>query len=207
MPATGRNSGCAGRWPGRPCRSPRARNMTPWCRRWSRRAASATQTRSTGTFACPRRRRPSSSASPTCACAWTRPSCWPGWSAPWPGRVMRRRRADEPFQPARPELLRAAHWRAARYGLEGELIDIAAGRAVPAAELVQSLLAFVRPALEEAGDWDEVSALTSRNPARRQRGHAPARGFCRNEPLGSRRRSISWTKRREGNVMTEAGQT
>jgi carboxylate-amine ligase len=81
---------------------------------------------------------------------------------------------DEPFQPARPELLRAAHWRAARYGLEGELIDIAAGRAVPAADLVQSLMAFVRPALEEAGDWDEVSALVGEtlrdgNGAMRQR--------------------------------------
>lgn len=81
---------------------------------------------------------------------------------------------DEPFQAARPELLRAAHWRAARYGLEGELIDIAAGRAVPAAELVQSLLLFVRPALEEAGDWDEVSALVTEtlrggNGAMRQR--------------------------------------
>ena len=81
---------------------------------------------------------------------------------------------DEPFEPARPELLRAAHWRAARYGLEGDLIDIAAGRAVPAADLVQSLLAFVRPALEEAGDWDEVSALAAEvlrggNGAMRQR--------------------------------------
>jgi len=81
---------------------------------------------------------------------------------------------DQPFEPARPELLRAAHWRAARYGLEGELIDIAANRAVPAADLVQSLLAFVRPALEEAGDWDEVSELTAEvlrggNGAMRQR--------------------------------------
>ncbi len=81
---------------------------------------------------------------------------------------------DQPFEAARPELLRAAHWRAARYGLEGELVDIAAGRAVPAAELVQSLLAFVRPALEEAGDWDEVSALVGQtlqdgNGAMRQR--------------------------------------
>lgn len=80
----------------------------------------------------------------------------------------------EPFQPARPEILRAAHWRAARYGLQGELIDIAAGRAVPAAELVQSLLAFVRPALEEARDWEEVSALAAEvlrggNGAMRQR--------------------------------------
>lgn len=83
-------------------------------------------------------------------------------------------RKDEPLPPPRPELLRAAHWRAARYGLEGELIDVAAGRAVPAAELVQSLLLFVRPALEEAGDWDEVSALAGEtlrggNGAMRQR--------------------------------------
>ncbi len=65
----------------------------------------------------------------------------------------------EPFEAVRPELLRAAHWRAARYGLEGELIDLAADRAVSASDLVHSLLAFVRPALEEAGDWEEVSAL------------------------------------------------
>ena len=81
---------------------------------------------------------------------------------------------DEPVDAVRPELLRAAHWRAARYGLEGELIDLTAGRAVPAADLVQSLLAFVRPALEDAGDWAEVSALTTEtlrggNGAMRQR--------------------------------------
>ena len=67
---------------------------------------------------------------------------------------------DAAFPAARPELLRAAHWRAARYGLEGELIDVAAERAVPAHDLVQTLLAFVRPALEEQGDWDEIAALT-----------------------------------------------
>ncbi len=90
------------------------------------------------------------------------------------GTCYMQAQGDEPFQAARPELLRAAHWRAARYGLEGELIDIAAGRAVPAADLVQSLLLFVRPALEEAGDWDEVSALAGEtlrggNGAMRQR--------------------------------------
>jgi len=66
---------------------------------------------------------------------------------------------DAAFPTARPELLRAAHWRAARYGLEGELIDVAAERAVPAHDLVQTLLAFVRPALEEQGDWHEIAAL------------------------------------------------
>ncbi len=81
---------------------------------------------------------------------------------------------DEPFPAARPELLRAAHWRAARYGLDGELIDVEAERAVPAGELIERLLAFTRPALEAAGDWDEVAALTRAtlrrgNGAQRQR--------------------------------------
>ena len=70
-----------------------------------------------------------------------------------------REERGEPYATVRPELLRAAHWRAARYGLEGELIDAAGERPVPAPELVRGLLAFVRPALEAQGDWDEVSAL------------------------------------------------
>jgi len=37
----------------------------------------------------------------------------------------------------RPELVRAAHWRAARYGLDTELIDIGALAAVPAPELIE----------------------------------------------------------------------
>jgi len=83
-------------------------------------------------------------------------------------------RNGSPFMPARPEVLRAANWRAARFGLEGELVDVAGRRAVPAPQLVDSLLAFVRAALEDAGDWDEVSALTEKvlrdgNGAMRQR--------------------------------------
>ncbi len=66
---------------------------------------------------------------------------------------------DEPFPAARPELLRAAHWRAARFGLDADLIDVGAERAVPAKEHIKSLLAFVRPALEATNDWEEVSTL------------------------------------------------
>jgi carboxylate-amine ligase len=66
---------------------------------------------------------------------------------------------DEPFPVVRHELVRAAHWRAARYGLDAELIDLDAKRAVPARQLVEKFLAFVRPALEEYGDWDEISSL------------------------------------------------
>lgn len=66
---------------------------------------------------------------------------------------------DEPFPAARHEIIRAAHWRAARYGLDTSLIDVGEQRAVPARELVDKFLSFVRPSLEEYGDWDEISAL------------------------------------------------
>jgi carboxylate-amine ligase len=66
---------------------------------------------------------------------------------------------DEPFPAARHELIRAAHWHAARYGLDEDLIDVGAQKAVPARELVESFLTFVRPALEEYGEWEEVSEI------------------------------------------------
>jgi glutamate---cysteine ligase / carboxylate-amine ligase len=62
------------------------------------------------------------------------------------------------YPPPRPELVRAARWRAARSGLTGVLVDPRAPRAVPAREAVSALLDHVRPALEELGDWAEVSA-------------------------------------------------
>jgi len=65
----------------------------------------------------------------------------------------------DPDPRPRPELLRAAKWRAARHGLEADLVDVLAGQARPAAELVEALLAEVRPALEEAGDLEEVTEL------------------------------------------------
>jgi carboxylate-amine ligase len=81
---------------------------------------------------------------------------------------------EEPYPDARLELVCAAHWRASRDGLDADLVDLEAGRAVPAGEMIEKLLAFVRPALEEVGDWEEVStlvrdALEHGNGARRQR--------------------------------------
>jgi glutamate---cysteine ligase / carboxylate-amine ligase len=57
-------------------------------------------------------------------------------------------------------LLRAATWRAARSGLDGQLIDPETTTAVPAADLVHRLLAHVRPVLEEYDDWAEVASAT-----------------------------------------------
>ena len=65
-----------------------------------------------------------------------------------------------PLAPMRHELLQAATWRAARSGLQGDLVDPLTATPVPAARLVGRLLAGLRPALESAGDWDLVSELT-----------------------------------------------
>lgn len=72
----------------------------------------------------------------------------------------------QPVPRPRPELLRAAKWRAARYGLSADLVDPVGGRAVPAAELVEALLGLVRPALEDGGEWDEVSSVVHETMAR-----------------------------------------
>ncbi len=73
-----------------------------------------------------------------------------------------------------PVLLRAAKWRAARFGLGDDLLDPLSGALVAAPALLQTLLEHVRPALQDAGDWDEVTALLAasgqRTSADRQRG-------------------------------------
>ncbi|MEV0646815.1 glutamate--cysteine ligase [Phytomonospora sp. NPDC050363] len=57
------------------------------------------------------------------------------------------------------EILRAAHWRAARDGIEGHGIDVRSGRLRPATMLVDALLAHVRPILESWGEFDTVTRL------------------------------------------------
>jgi carboxylate-amine ligase len=81
----------------------------------------------------------------------------------------------EPVSPVRQEVLRAAHWRAARDGLDAELLDPTTGDLVPAGVAIERLLDHVRPALEAFGDWEEVSQVAARtlqqgNGAARQRG-------------------------------------
>jgi carboxylate-amine ligase len=57
----------------------------------------------------------------------------------------------------RHEVLRAANWRAARYGLTGDLIDAVNERPLPASQMMRHFLDFLRPALKDQHDWDEVS--------------------------------------------------
>ncbi|MDN3353789.1 carboxylate--amine ligase/circularly permuted type 2 ATP-grasp protein [Actinomadura sp. DC4] len=77
-----------------------------------------------------------------------------------------------PASPIRAEVVRAATWRAARSGLEGELVDPADGTPVPARQLLRRLLERQRPRLEEAGDWELVTELTE---AAVERGSSAAR--------------------------------
>ena len=79
-----------------------------------------------------------------------------------------------PARTTRVESIRTANWHSARYGLEGELIDLLAERAVPARELVEAFLEYVRPALQAEGDWERISTsvytiLKHGNGATRQR--------------------------------------
>ncbi|MFC5722941.1 glutamate--cysteine ligase [Streptomyces gamaensis] len=74
---------------------------------------------------------------------------------------------------ARPELLSAATWHAARHGLEGELVD-PDGKRRGAEDVVRTLLGHVAQALEESGDTRQVDSLVRRllrrgSPADRQR--------------------------------------
>lgn len=66
---------------------------------------------------------------------------------------------DLPFPAPRPELVRAARWRAARFGLEGQLVDLRRATKVPGAVLLREMLDTLREDLEATDDWDEVSAL------------------------------------------------
>lgn len=79
--------------------------------------------------------------------------------------------------PVRPELLQAATWRAARSGLQGDLVDPVTATAVPAGRLIGQLLTGLRPALESAGDWEFVSELT-RSALARDSSAARQRAAC-----------------------------
>jgi glutamate---cysteine ligase / carboxylate-amine ligase len=68
-------------------------------------------------------------------------------------RELARAARGEPSSAVAPALQRAAMWRAARSGLEGELVDLRGHRSVPAGALLRELLGDLRPELEATGSW------------------------------------------------------
>ncbi len=90
----------------------------------------------------------------------------------------------EPAPQPRPELLRAASWRAARSGVGGELIDVAAGRSRPAADHIESMLSELAAELDDLGEGTFVrervrEILDGGNSADRQRAAVSGAGEVR----------------------------
>ncbi len=92
--------------------------------------------------------------------------------------LVARARADldagRPLPDNRHELLRASTWRAARSGLEGDLVDLDGPHLVAPQLVIGRLVHDLRPQLEELGDWEQVLALseatlTTGSAAARQR--------------------------------------
>jgi YbdK family carboxylate-amine ligase len=73
-----------------------------------------------------------------------------------------RARRCEPSPQPRPELLRAARWRAARYGLSGQLFDPVLEVLVDARLAVRRLVAELETDLRAHEEWDEVDSLVQR---------------------------------------------
>lgn len=93
-----------------------------------------------------------------------------------------------------PEILDAGLWQAARFGLSGNLLDHGAGgghAGRTAAQQVGALVDYIRPALEESGDYRYVRAgvahvLDVGTGARRQREAVRSGGFAALKPLFER---------------------
>jgi carboxylate-amine ligase len=66
-------------------------------------------------------------------------------------------RRGEELPSAPVEALRLSHWRAARFGLSGDLVDPHDGHPKPAAEVLDALRGHVADALADAGDTDRAA--------------------------------------------------
>ncbi|MCE5290299.1 MAG: carboxylate--amine ligase/circularly permuted type 2 ATP-grasp protein [Nocardiaceae bacterium] len=77
-------------------------------------------------------------------------------------RELDAHRAGKPPRTLSPPLGRAALWRAARSGTEGDLVDLNGPTSEPAPKVIWQLIESVRPQLEEAGDWETVTELARR---------------------------------------------
>jgi carboxylate-amine ligase len=84
-------------------------------------------------------------------------------------------RRGQQMPPLSPHALRAAYWKSARDGLDGEALDLTESHErAPARMVLGRMVSYVRPALEAVGDYDLVTGELDRiaeegNGAMRQR--------------------------------------
>jgi glutamate---cysteine ligase / carboxylate-amine ligase len=95
----------------------------------------------------------------------------------------------EPPRRARDWLVSAAHWRAARDGLEGQSVDVDSGSTVPAWTMLRRLFDHVRPALDRHGDTAVVSDLLELLASRGGGAHRQREQFARS---GDLRQVVRW---------------
>ncbi|MGI5478844.1 carboxylate-amine ligase [Streptomyces lavendofoliae] len=98
----------------------------------------------------------------------------------------------------RHEWLRAATWRAARSGLEGDLIDPVSRRPAPAARVIRTMLTRLRPELEACGDWETVSELAERALANGSAAHRIRQVAARDDLLACVDEMVGLTGGAEG---------
>ncbi|PAY21895.1 glutamate--cysteine ligase [Dietzia natronolimnaea] len=74
-------------------------------------------------------------------------------------RILSGRNADDAWEDPSPAVLDAACWRAARSGMEGDLVDVTTGLPRPASELLTDLVEEVAEQLRAGGESDLVHDL------------------------------------------------
>jgi len=104
-------------------------------------------------------------------------------------------RAGLPMVTPPAEVMEAAAWRAARYGLSDSLISCETSTPQPAADVIGELLSFIRDGLDHHGDTERVTSsvkqiLARGNGATRQRRMAEAGGDLRDVVRGILRDSV-----------------
>lgn len=92
-------------------------------------------------------------------------------------------RAGDEAPLIRSELLRAGTWRAARYGLTGDLLDPESGKPVPAFDLLERMIDRLSAALQRNGDGDMVQAGLNRLRSNGTGAQQQRNVFARNHDL------------------------
>ena len=196
-----RRCGAAGRAPGRPSRSGRSRATGRSPRSWSSSAPPGTRGCSTTTPGCRWTTRPSRSGCRTSA-PTRPPACWSRrWSA---GSSRPPRPPTRPRTPWRVEMLRAAQWRASRYGVSERLVHPLERTPKPAREVVQSLVDTVR-ARARGGRRRRLRDRGGRDRAAGRRRGPPAGGVRAQRRRRGRRRRPGRPHRGDLGVALTAG--
>jgi glutamate---cysteine ligase / carboxylate-amine ligase len=107
------------------------------------------------------------------------------------GRIARALDEDEPLPDFPRRLIEENLWRAIRYGLTGELIDLATGDVRPARAHLERLVEWVLPAAEELGCADYLTVPAANAAERQIARHAEGASL---REIYAEQRDASWAR-------------